>query len=150
MGRKISDMSREDVRLCEVHWTYNRGIRDGRNHTTYLEESYEPDGITHYVIWTINAMTGFEAMNVYEDEEKRISLARDVLSSMIEDTNVGKIPSEEGQDIPNLLTFPMDWDAYTNGFKEGVKIGLSSDRVVRLTADEISFRIEERMMRRGC
>ena len=149
MEGRVPGMSASQMSECESYWTYDHGIKDGVAHVSYLEDSMEFDGITHYVIRIVDAMSGFEANDAYDDVEQRKKIARDVLVDMYNDIQLGKIPSEEGSEVASVVSFPMDWDSYNTGFYEGVHKKLLSENMINQTTEEVRFRLEEKLTRRG-
>lgn len=149
MNGKIPGMSISDARECESYWIYDHGIKDGIAHVSYLKDSMEFDGITHYVIRIVNAMSGFEANDAYNNKKLRKKIAHDILVDMHNDIQIGKIPSEGGSDIENIISFPMDWESYNTGFREGVHRTLLSKDTIDWTTGEVRFRLEEKLTRRG-
>ncbi len=147
MDGRIPGMSASQMKECESYWIYGQGIKDGVAHVSYLEDSMEFDGITHYIIRVVDEMSGFEANDVYEDEEQRKKIAREVLVDMYNDIQMGKIPSEEGSEVARVVSFRMDWDSYNTGFYEGVHNKLLNEDMIDWTTEEFRFRIEEKLTR---
>lgn len=149
MEGRIPGMSPSQMRECESYWIYDHGIKDGVAHVSHLEDSMEFDGITHYVIRIVDAMSGFEANDAYEDKEQRKKIARDILVDMYNDIQLGDVATTEAHSVARVVSFPMDWDSYNTGFHEGVHNKLLNEDMINWTTNEVHFRIEEKLTRRG-
>lgn len=148
MEGRIPGMSASQMKECESYWIYGQGIKDAISHVSRLEEDLD-HGFTGYAIQAIEGMSGFEASEAYESRNQRRSLSRDVLVTMFNDINNSGIARDEGLATARVVSFRMDWGAYNEGFQEGLHDKMLSDDMIEWFSDEIHFRLEEKLTRRG-
>ncbi len=145
---RVSGMTDSEMSECESYWTYEEGVTDAVSYVSRLEDDVD-HGFTEYAIQAVEGLSGFEASEAYENKNQRRRLSRDVLVTMFNDINLSRIARDEGLATARVVSFPMDWDAYNEGFQEGLHDKMLSDDMINWFADEIHFRLEEKLTRRG-
>jgi len=126
--------------------SYKEGLKGANIYISHLKETNEYYGITGYVVTEVEHMSGFESVKLYDDKGPgREDLAKEILERMISDIEIGKTASGEGDAVAEGLSFQLDRDAYNNGFHERIRKMLLSKDMIKLTADEIFTRIEEKL-----